>query len=223
MIQVWDNRPKNHSSLRTLPELASNGFEDLQDFFKLYVDRSQGLDGVNPGEYYYKLIGFSIDTGNAEVRVFAQDAEQNAIAYQHWNGAPIPETIPHPPYFTSAIVGMISNGSVGFAYGRDSHINENGGPFYVWVTDDHPLTAGSDMVGAIGWWDDHITPNPVFKRVQKTVPSNPVPDYGYDLAIAVNGEIVASVRFEALNGDLDTLYQLVLMKDDQPVRRIKLE
>lgn len=122
-----------------------------------------------------------VATGTQD-EIKAQVARAMTIAEAHlfWTQATV-----DPQYYGNAVFGWTdANGTVGWGYGSEAHIGDNGGPFAVWAISD-PVGApnrrvGSDCLKKIGFWDDHITPNPVFTVMQKEG-STPPPTNGGQL------------------------------------------
>jgi hypothetical protein len=101
--------------------------------------------------------------------------------FNHWSTAPNIEFDANPKYFDKAVVGFTEgNGSIGWGFGGESWINaaepekHNGGSYSVWASA-HPdnfqppqdRVVGSDCLHKIGWWDDHIILNPIFRITRK--------------------------------------------------------
>jgi len=187
-IKVFDTRPDGHPSLGPLPRLAENEIDRLQAFYKFELDFTYGYQRAQPGQLFWAISGFELKVGPATLQPQVRDREGNLITtppgillFLHWPGAePFPAPV-DPPYASNGVGGFTeSKGSLGWGFGQESHIGPEGGPFLVWASSD-PATqqppearrVGSDAVRKLGWWDEHIIPNPIFQVMVK--PGGPVP------------------------------------------------
>ena len=142
-----------------------------------------------------------------------------AVAF-HWPDAPLIPQGFNPRYYENAVIGWTEGrGDVAIAFGGESHIGPDGGPYHVWVFDGGGKV-GSDKAGKIGWWDDHIIPNPIFEITRKEG-EQPPPQNGTEYLCNVNqqGEITGHIAFlpgAPPSGDAG----LVLMRNDRVVAYI---
>jgi hypothetical protein len=184
--------------------LGADEFDVLQSFYGFEWDTRYGYDGVMPGEYYFELYAIELKAGPAIVqpRVFdlqGQPAE-GVLLWFSWPGAEPLDLAVHPRYKETGVHGWTdSNGSCGWSYGGESHIGPNGGPYTAWCNSGEGYLgslAGSDALDRIGWWDDHITPNPWFRVTRKGGEVAP-PDDEYRLAaLDADGNVLGYVYFK---------------------------
>lgn len=177
--KVYDVRPEGHQSLSVLPRLGVNDFAALQDFYKFELDFSGGYDRATPGQRFFGIDAIELKAGPAVFQPQVLDENGSPIVtspgilmFNHWPGAPDLGFTPDPNYHPNAVAGFTENGTIGWGYGADSHIGDNGGVHSIWCSAD-PVSVttnrrvGSDAIKKLGWWDDHITPNPIFKVMIK--------------------------------------------------------
>jgi len=182
-IKVFDTRPDGHNSFQTLPKLGVDELDRLQEFYKFQLRFTHGYERATPGQYFWGITAFELKAGPAILQPQVRDQSGQLITtppgillFLHWPGAePFPTTA-DPPYADNGVGGFTEGkGSVGWGFGGESHIGPDGGPFLVWASSD-PATqqppeerrVGSDAVDKLGWWDDHIIPNPIFQVMVKT-------------------------------------------------------
>jgi len=210
-IYVHDLRPDNHQSLGTLPMLAEDDLPKLQAFYGFELDFSLGYHQARAGEFFWKIAGFELKAGPAvlQPRVHAYDGAlitgvgQNILLFLYWPGAdPLPTNF-YPRYHEQAELGWTEGkGEVGWGFGPESHVGEDGGPFSVWVSSDPAdwpaatRRVGSDCVKKLGWWDSHIIPNPIFQVWKKGSDGTPPAVSGaYLVNIGTDGTITGHIPF----------------------------
>jgi hypothetical protein len=209
--KVFDVRPENHSSLGTLPRLNEGDFEKLRAFYKFELDFSFGYDRAQAGQLFWGIDAFELKAGPAILQPQVRDLNDDLITtppgillFLHWPGADdFPQgVIPDPPYYTTGVAAFTEGkGNVGWGFGSESHIGDDGGPFAVWASADPdtfpPATrrVGSDAVQKLGWWDDHIIPNPIFRVMRK--PGAVPPPAGNEVLVSIDeqGNIIGHVVF----------------------------
>jgi hypothetical protein len=214
-IKVYDVRPESHGSLGTLPRLAESDFDRLQAFYKFELDFSYGYDRAQPGQLFWGIDAFELKAGPAILQPQVRNLEGDLVTtppgillFLHWPGAPeLPQgAIPDPPYHTRGVGSFTDDrGSLGWGFGGESHIGDDGGPFGVWASADPdtfpPATrrVGSDAVKKLGWWDDHIIPNPVFRVMRKPGSAPPPPVTGNEYLVHVDqaGNITGHIPLSA--------------------------
>ena len=187
---VHDVRPSGHGSFSQLPKLGPDEFDRLVEFYKFELDFTHGYERAKPGELYWKVAGIELKAGPAILQPQVRDqsgqllTSQSILLFLHWPGADEwPNGIQvDPPYYSNGVGGFTeTKATVGWGFGGESHIGPDGGPFAVWCSSD-PTTkvgdrrVGSDLMRKIGWWDDHIVPNPVFQVAQKEGDPRPTDD-----------------------------------------------
>ena len=90
-------------------------------------------------------------------------------------------------------------GCIGWGFGGDSHIGPNGGPFMTWVhsdpTDWPVRKVGSDALDRVGWWDDHIIPNPIFQIAKKEGEIPPTDDL-FLANLDANGNVIGRIPWQ---------------------------
>jgi len=189
-IKVYDVRPEDHGSFGTLPRLGENDFDLLQKFYKFEIDYTYGLERAQPGQLFWGISAFELKAGPAILQPQVRDQNDQLILtppgillFLHWPGTEPFSVAVDPPYFQTGVAGFTEGkGNIGWGFGPESHVGDDGGPFSVWCSSD-PTTfpaitrrVGSDAVHKLGWWDEHIVPNPIFQVMVKEgeVPTNDV-------------------------------------------------
>ena len=204
-IKVDDIRPDDHSSLDVLPRLGEEDFDRLQAFYKFEIDYAYGYERAQPGELFWGITALELKAGPAVLQPQVRDesgaliiSSPGILLYLSWPGAdPFPPGV-DPPYESRGVGGFTENGSLGWGFGSESHIGEDGGPYTAWASSD-PLPAnyerrvGSDAVRKLGWWDDHIIPNPIFQVMRKA--GAPAPAGDEYLINMINGTITGYIAF----------------------------
>jgi len=209
-IKVYDVRPDEHNSLETLPRLGYGDIEQLQAFYKFEIDYWYGYDRAKAGELFWGVHGFELKAGPAILQPQVRDEDGTPIMdspgillFLSWPGA---ETLPpgvDPSYEARGIAGFTEGkGCVGWGFGGESHIGAGGGPYTVWVSSDpeeatYERRVGSDAVRKLGWWDDHIIPNPIFQVMRKEgggIPPTPV-ETEYLVNVAADGTATGYIAF----------------------------
>lgn len=238
--KVLDTRATGSGSLQLLygrggpgSKLGEGDYALLQAFYKFELDMSYGYNRAKAGELFWAIEAIEIKEGPAELRPAVFDLEgksltyQNILAFCSWCGAdnefPSKDVI-DPKYaarpcgiYGYGFVGQTeTKGGVGFGTSGGSYIGPEGGPFTVWLSSDRdPAGArvGSDALHRVGWFDNHIHPNPMFRVTRKG--SAPVPTGDYSLAIEVDGKVVGRLAFETepVTGEL----MLSLWKGDERI------
>jgi len=206
-ITVQDVRPDGHNSFSVLPKLGPGDLDKLQSFYKFTIRTEYGFDRARPGQYFWGIAAFELKAGPAILQPQVRDVSGNLILTPpgillclSWPGA---ETFPatvDPPYSNRGVLSFTEGkGSVGWGFGPDSHIGENGGPFLCWATSDPadwpPATrrVGSDAVDRLGWWDDHIIPNPIFQVMKKAGSTPPPTGADYLVNVAADGTVTGHI------------------------------
>lgn len=178
--KVFDIRPTGHSSFGVLPKLGENDYDQLQAFYKFEMDFTYGFDRALSGERWFGIYAIELKAGPAVFQPQVQNEDGSLITtppgvllFNHWPGAPELNFAPEPPYHTNAVAGFTGGeGTLGWGYGPDDHIGDNGGVHSFWASSDPPTApnrrVGSEAIKKVGWWDDHITPNPIFRVMVKS-------------------------------------------------------
>ena len=210
-IKVVDTRPEGHQSLQTLPRLGVNEIDRLQEFYKFELRFTHGYERAEPGQLFWGITAFELKAGPAILQPQVRDQNGQLIVtppgillFLHWPGT---ESFPQPvdpPYAQSGVGGFTEDkGSVGWGFGPESHIGPDGGPFLAWASSD-PETqeppesrrVGSDAVDKLGWWDDHIIPNPIFQVMEKTSGTIPPPTgTEYLVNVDASGVVIGHIPF----------------------------
>lgn len=208
--KVFDIRPGNHSSFDTLPKLGLDDLDTLQEFYHFTIDYEHGYGRALPGQLYWGIMAFELKAGPAILQPQVRDEEGKLLDYiehpgillfLHWPGSDPFPTPPDPLYHTNGVPGWTeSKGTVGWGFGGESHIGEDGGPYTVWCSADPAGWAdrrvGSDAVKKLGWWDDHIIPNPIFQIMRKPgAPPPPPGDAEYLVNIDKDGNITGNIAW----------------------------
>jgi hypothetical protein len=206
-IFVNDVRANDDASLDLVPRIET--FEDLQQRFGLDVDRTHGESRAQPGQRFWRLVGFEVRTGVAAFLTQVKDINGNPakdiLVFNHWPGADgLPDGV-DPKYFPNATGGFTdSSGVQGAPYSGGAVTGPNGGPYHIWLSSDPPggKRIGSDSASRLGWigGTDHLTANPIFQDVLKS--GSPPPDNG-DAKLVVfdaSGDFVGEVALTSGKG-----------------------
>ena len=210
-IRVFDTRPDDHGSLNTLPKLGEGEIDRLQEFYKFELDFTYGYQRAEPGELFWAIMGFELKAGPAVLQPQVRDQDGQLITtppgillFLHWPGTdPFPSPV-DPPYADTGVGSFTEDkGSVGWGFGSESHIGPEGGPFLAWASSDpetqEPASerrVGSDAVTKLGWWDDHIIPNPIFQVMVKSDSATPPPSgVEYLVNMDTSGVIIGHIPF----------------------------
>lgn len=188
--KVFDTRPEGHSSLSVLPRLHVDDYGEFQAFYKFKDLDQYGCMRAGPGQRYWDLAGIELKCGPAvlQPQVFEEDGtsvlDRGILMFLHWPGAEPYSVVVDPPYSQYGVAGFTEGGDIGWGYSGEGHIGLDGGPFMVWASSDpegwSDRVVGSDALADVGWWDDHCTPNPLFRLVRKAG-SAPSSGDGYEL------------------------------------------
>jgi hypothetical protein len=231
-VKVYDTRPQGHPSFGTLPKLAENEFDRLQEFYKFKLDFTYGYERAEAGQCFWAITGLELKAGPAVLQPQVRDQNGGLIAtppgillFLHWPGAEVFPGPVDPPYAENGVGGFTENkGSVGWGFGPESHIGPEGGPFLVWASSDpanqepaETRRVGSDAVDRLGWWDEHIIPNPIFQVMVKTGGTTPSPT-GTQYLVNVNASGVVTGHIVFIPGlPPQGVQALGLMRDGQVV------
>lgn len=234
-IKVFDTRPDGHSSFDTLPKLGEDEIDRLQAFYKFELDFTYGYERAQPGQKFWRIMGFELKAGPAVLQPQVRDESGELITtppgillFLNWPTAePFPSPV-DPPYATNGVGGFTeADGTIGWGFGSESHIGPDGGPFLVWASSDpanyEPASerrVGSDAVRKLGWWDDHIIPNPIFQVMVK--PGEAPPPAGtteYLVNLDVVGNVTGHIAFVP-GPPPQGATALGLMRDEQVVGHI---
>jgi hypothetical protein len=219
--KINDVRPEGHSSLSIIPRFATGDYDRLQHHWKFEILFSQGYERATSGQLFWAIDAIEVKPGPAVLHPQVRDLNDNLITtppgillFNHWPSAPPIEFDADPKYFDRAVVGFTEgNGSLGWGFGGESWINaaepesHNGGPFSVWASA-HPdnfepaadRVVGSDCLSKIGWWDDHIILNPVFRIMRKAGTLPPSGNGAKLVVFDVSGDFVGEVGLQSGQG-----------------------
>ena len=207
-IKVVDTRPEDHQSLGTLPRLGVNDLDRLQEFYKFELLFTHGYERAEPGQLFWGIAAFELKAGPAILQPQVRDQSGQLITtppgillFLHWPGTePFPSPV-DPPYAQTGVAGFTEGkGSIGWGFGGESHIGPEGGPFLTWASSDpadwpsETRRVGSDAVDRLGWWDDHIIPNPIF-QVMKKGGTPPPTGTEYLVNVDASGTVTGHIPF----------------------------
>jgi hypothetical protein len=218
--KILDVRPDGHQSLSTIPRFMEGDFDRLQHHWKFEILFDHGYERASSGELFWGIDTIEVKPGPSTLQPQVRDLNNNLITtppgilmFNHWPGAPQIEFNADPRYFDRAVVGFTEgNGSIGWGFGGESWINaadpssHNGGPYSVWCSA-HPenfqppqdRVIGSDCLSRIGWWDDHIVINGLFRMMRK---AGAIPPPSGDSRLAIyQGGIVRYVSLTNGSGN----------------------
>ncbi len=186
--KILDVRSQGHGSLNELPRFETGDYDRLQSHWKFDILFSEGYERAQSGELFWGIDAIEVKAGPAVLQPQVRDLDNNLITtspgilmFNNWPTAPIISFDADPKYFDRAVIGFTEgSGSIGWGFSGNSWINviepasHNGGPFSVWASA-HPANlqpsqdrvVGSDCLNKIGWWDDHIVINPIFRIMRK--------------------------------------------------------
>lgn len=215
--KINDTRPEGHQSLGVIPRFLPGDYDRLQAHWKFEILFDYGYDEAEPGQLFWAIDEIEVKAGPATLQPQVRDLNGNLyvtppgiLLFNHWSTAPTLPAGVDPLYFSNAVAGFTEgNGTLGWGFGGESWINaaeptsHNGGPYSVWASA-HPTNyqppqdriTGSDCLSKIGWWDDHIILNPIFRMTRKagTVPPT---DGAAKLVVFDNdGTLVGQVTLE---------------------------
>lgn len=203
---VVDVRPDDHGSLSLLPKLGAGDYAKLQAFYSFKLLRSYGCERAKAGQRYWRMCGVEVKAGPAVLQPQVRDEngdlviDHDVLLFLNWPGAELFPVVVDPPYAHNGIAAFTSNGSVGWGYGGESHIGPDGGPYMIWASSDPEdwtdRIVGSDALDDVGWFDEHVTPNPVFCIARKGGDVIPSGD-GYRLVdFDEDGNPIGAIPFE---------------------------
>lgn len=186
--KIIDTRPNGHQSLGTIPRFLEGDYDRLQFHWKFEMLFTHGYEQASDGQLFWAIDAIEVKAGPSTLQPQVRDIDNNLITthpgilmFNNWPSAPVIEFDADPRYFDRAVVGFTEgNGSIGWGFGGESWINaaepdsHSGGPYSVWASA-HPANfqppqdrvVGSDCLSKIGWWDDHIILNPIFRITRK--------------------------------------------------------
>lgn len=232
--RVIDERGAGHPTLSTL--YGSNGpgtllletdFDTLRSFYNFELNFAHGYNRAGNGQRFYGIGALRVKAGPSllqpEMWIDAGGAKRTdpeTLMFNTWPDAepemPNPNAI-DPKYgpdvetnFTGrGVAGFTSGGDIGWGVGGGSHIGPDGGAFTVWCSSDpgRSPNVGSDAIHKIGWFDDHIIPNPIFWSMVKGDGNGgqPPTEGDYHLEIVVDGVAVGKIPILAPNGETDLI------------------
>jgi hypothetical protein len=219
--KIIDTRPGDHGSLGLIPRFAEGDYDRLQHHWKFEILFDHGHDRATSGQLFWGIDAIEVKAGPATLQPQVRDlnnilftAIPGILMFNHWPSSPPIEFDADPRYFDRAVVGFTEgNGSIGWGFGGESWINaaepasHNGGPYSVWCSA-HPVefqppqdrVVGSDCLSKIGWWDDHIIINPIF-RIMRKAGVTPPPSGQAELRVFDSaGSLVGHVPLETGEG-----------------------
>ena len=227
--KVYDVRPDGHQSFSQLPRLGEDDYPALKAHYKMEVDQQYGYNLAKPGELYWALVAFELKAGPAVLQPQVLDIDgskydgptdtHNVAVALYWPDADVLDPAWHPQYYNRAQVGWTEGrGDVGFGYGPEAHIGPNGGPYSVWVFSGGGKV-GSDAAHRLGWWDDHITPNPIYQITKKGGVVEPPEDRYYLVDYDEDGAEIGRIEF--VSGDANFLRRLALLQGSYEIGSVE--
>jgi hypothetical protein len=191
---ILDVRAADDPSLSLLPRLGAEDYQQAKAFFGFKELDTYGCSKAAVGQKYWDLAAIEVKCGPAvlQPQFFSLDGtvhDNSVLAFLNWPGAETFPTAVDPPYAQRGVAGFSSvspeNNSLGWGYGGESHIGDDGGPYLVWPSSDPANWAdriiGSDALDDVGWFDNHCTPNPMFRIARKEGAVPPPDGEGYEL------------------------------------------
>lgn len=184
---IIDRRPDSAQSFSRIR--AHPTYEEVASLFPIGIDQTHGWSAARPGEWYWRLAGFSLNEGpviyRAEVRDAAGNPQGGIRVVRHYPGAPQLWGAPNL-YASSGVTGFTESGgdkygAVEFVYTGDSVVRDGVGPDSFWVIS--PTPDGnyySDRAYGLGWWGEfnHFNPSPFYQLTRKAgeLPPQPEPE-----------------------------------------------
>lgn len=209
--RINDVRPEGHQSLSVIPRFMAGDYDRLQEHWKFEILFDYGHKLAEPGQLFWGIDTIEVKAGHATLQPQVRDLNDNLyttppgiLLFNHWTSAPTLPSGIFPRYFNQAVAGFTEgNGSLGWGFGGESWINaaepdnHNGGPYSVWASA-HPedfqppqdRVMGSDCLSKIGWWDNYVILNPVFRIMRKAGTLPPVSG-SYELRVFDQGGVYA--------------------------------
>lgn len=221
---VYDVRANDDPTLSALPRLGQGEYQRLKDFYHFEERYEYGCERAQPGQRYWDLYAVELKCGPAVLQPQAINSDgskaEGILMLLSWPGAPqFPATV-DPPYSQNGVICWTDgSGSCGWGYGPESHIGPDGGPYMVWPHRD-PLDwtdgrIGADAMSRVGWWDNHCTPNELYKDRRKAG-SVPEPTEGYSLIDTdESGAQIGHIPFQT--GDAPTGQRLLKLRSPEGV------
>lgn len=240
---IIDNRPDSHGSLSVIPRFLPGDYDRLQSHWKFEILFTHGYERAESGQLFWAIDAIEVKAGPAVLQPQVRNLDNTLftispgiLMFNHWPGAPAIDFSADPRYFDNAVVGFTEgNGSIGWGFSGEAWINaaepesHNGGPFSVWCHS-HPenfqppedRVIGSDCLHKIGWWDDHIVINPIFRITRKAGPVTPPPNGG-DSKLVVFDQLGAFVGQVNLNSGEGIGGRIALFSGDVEQAHVNLE
>lgn len=162
VLEIRDQRGEDDSSLEYYPRMTT--WEQVRGTFGVRIHRELGWDVAQPGEYVWKLVGWTIRTGAAILFPHVEDEDgtiywhnptnTGAVVFLTWAGAPdFPDPQPLRPDYNPMLAQLLGKpfeahhalanwtkretGDADFAMGRgDDWIggSEGNGPGAIWAS-----------------------------------------------------------------------------------------
>lgn len=220
---VYDVRANDDPSLSVLPRLGQDEYLRLKGFYKFEERYEHGCERAQPGQRYWDLHAVEFKCGPAILQPQALNTDgtkaEGILMLLNWPGAPEFPSHVDPPYTQSGVTCWTDGGgSCGWGYGGESHIGPDGGPYLTWPHRD-PVEWTDGRVGAdgfdkVGWWDNHCTPNPMYKDRRKAGDPQPV-DGWLLIDLDENGQQVGYIPFQT--GVIPVDQRLLILRSPEGV------
>lgn len=219
---ILDSRPDGHNSFSVLPKLAEDEFDRAQAFFKFQVRDEYGCRRATPGQKYWDAKYLFLECGATNIQPQVYDingqkiTDRGILLFLHWPGTEQFPAQVDPPYAQTGVAGFTENGDIGWAYGGQSHIGEDGGPYLTWASSDPAgwtdRIVGSDAIDKIGWWDDHCEFSPMWYETRKEGGGVDPVDGLALVDVDENGNETGYIKFQT--GDLPVGERLLKLQDE---------
>jgi len=243
--KIFDARPEGHQSLSAIPRFMPGDYDRLQTHWKFRMRFEYGYDRAAEGQLWWGIDTIEVKPGPAVLQPQVRNLDGQLITappgillMNHWPTATMLPAGVDPRYAENAVAGFTeAKGTIGWGFGGESWINaeepasHNGGPYMVWASS-HPedfqppkdRVVGSDALSQIGWWDDHIILNPIFRIMRKPGGTQPPGGSSWAKLVVFDnvGDFVGEVGLTSGQGQGgrialftdDTEQSFVLLADD---------
>ena len=142
------------------------------------IHRNLGWEKTPEGQACWKVVGFHVTVGNAEITPLVWGENDNYLAgkkiYWYYSGAPAPDDAKpayHPKAFSGLTKAPPDNDGAHFTISGEHNVAPDAaGPDWVWVAAGQDGIEYGDAVSGLGLRvnTNHLVVSPIFKRVIKT-------------------------------------------------------
>lgn len=207
---IIDRRPDTAQSFSRIRRHPT--YEEIASLFPVGIDQTHGGSVARPGEWYWRVAGFSLNEGPVVYRAETRDSDGNPLGgirvVRHYPTAPPLPIVPHI-YAANGVYGVTEYGgdkygAVEFVYTRDSVVRDGVGPDSFWIVSPSPDgNYYSDRAYGLGWWGEfnHFNPSPIFQLARQGDIPDPEPEPpieppvdAREIVVWINGEAIHTGR-----------------------------